>query len=129
MLLRKLVIIFCPLLLCLLLCAVFGWLDGLIGTDAFPPYALKGLLLGACIGLMLPVSGITSRTNGLARWIYAAVGLLALLLTYQYLETINVVHWPVLRSLIPINGPVVLAESAVTGFLLVTAVINGRRGN
>ncbi len=127
MLLRKLVAAFCPLLLCLLTCILFRWLDGLMDAGDFFLFALKGLLLGVCVALLLPVAGITSKTNGLVRWLFVAAGILFLFLLYQYLETRRVLHWPLLKSLISINGQVVLVESAVMGFLLLTAVFNRKR--
>lgn len=127
MLLRKLVAALCPLMMCLLTCMIFRWLDGLMESGSFLLFALKGLALGTCVALFLPVAGITSRTNGLARWLFVAAGLLALFLIYQYLETVHVVSWPVLKSLISINGQVVLAESVCLGFLVVTALLNRNR--
>lgn len=127
MLLRKLVAALCPLLLCLLTCILFRWLDGLMEAGNFFLFAVKGVLLGVCIALLLPVAGITSRTNGLVRWLFVAAGILFLFLFYQYLETIGVVNWPGLKSLISINGQVVLVESVVMGFLLVTGLLNRKR--
>jgi hypothetical protein len=127
MLLRKLVAALCPLLLCLLTCILFRWLDGLMKEGDFFLFVFKGLLLGLCVALLLPVAGITTRSNGLMPWLFVAAGVLALLLFYQYLETLRVVSWPALKALISINGQVVLAESAVTGFLLLTGFLGRRR--
>ena len=124
MLLRRLVASLCPLLLCLLTCIVFRWLDGLMDSGNFFLFVLKGLALGLCIGLLLPVAGISTRANGLIPWLYMATATILLLLLYQYLETIRLVHWPILKTLITINGQVILVESAVTGFLLVTALLH-----
>lgn len=127
MLLRKLVAALTPLLLCLLTCVLFGWLEGLMDQRSFFLFALKGLLLGCCIALILPVAGMTCHSNGLIHWLFVAAGTLFLLLTYQCLETVGAVHWPVLKSLISINGQVILVESTVMGFLLLTAVLNRNR--
>ena len=127
MLLRKLVAGLAPLLLCLLTCAFFHWLDNRMPGGGFLPFALKGFVLGLCVGLLLPVAGITARTNGLARWLYVAAGILSLLLFYQYLEASRIVHWPILESLITINSQVIFAESTVVGFLLLTAFLNRNR--
>jgi len=123
MLLRKLVAALCPVLLCLLCCILFLWLDGLLQAGNFFLFLLKGLLLGCIVGLLLPVAGITTRNNGLILWLFVAAGLLLLLLLYQYLETMHVVNWPVLKALITINGQVVLAEGTVAGFLLLTGIM------
>ena len=127
MLLRRLAASLCPLLMCLLTCIVFRWLDGLMDNGNFFLFILKGLSLGLCIGLLLPVAGISTRTNGLISWLYVAITTLLLLLLYQYLETIRLIHWPILKSLITINGQVILVESTVTGFLLVTALLHQKR--
>jgi len=127
MLLRKLVAALCPLILCLLTCILFRWLNGLMKEGNFLLFLLKGLLLGLCVALLLPVAGITTHSNGLMPWLFVAAGLLALLLCYQYLETLGVLSWPVLKALISINGQVVLAEGAVTGFLLLTGFLGRRR--
>ena len=127
MLLRKLLVVVGPLLLCLLACLLFQWLDTIPAAGDFFLYALKGVTLGACVGLMLPVAGITTRGAGLTAWMFAAAGLLLLTLVCQYLETVHVVNWPVLRAIISINGQVVLAESTVMGYLTLTAVLNQRR--
>ncbi|MEG2703203.1 MAG: hypothetical protein RSA65_11335, partial [Clostridia bacterium] len=65
MLLRRLVAALCPLLLCMLTCVLFRWLDGLLGASAFFSFLLKGLFTGLCLALVLPLSGIRLRTNGL----------------------------------------------------------------
>ncbi|MCE5343039.1 MAG: hypothetical protein LLF96_05535 [Eubacteriales bacterium] len=127
MLMRKLLVAVGPPLLCLLTCVLFRWLDELTAVTGFIQYLLKGVLLGVCLGLVLPVAGITLKNNGLTGWLFVAAGLTALALTAQYLQTIGLLHWPVLDAIVTVNGQVVLAESTVTGFLLLTATFNGRR--
>ena len=87
MLLRRLVAALGPLLLCVLVCAVFRWLDGMIGAASFLAFLLKGALLGAALALTLPLAGIRARTNGLTGWLLLGAGILAVALAYQYLET------------------------------------------
>ena len=127
MLLRKLVAALTPLLLCLLTSVLFRWLDGLMPSGNFFLFVLKGLLLGLCVALLLPVAGISTRNNGLMHWLFVAAVVLALLVLYQYLETVRVVNWPALKTLISINGQVVLVESTVMGFLLLTGILGRRR--
>jgi hypothetical protein len=124
MLMRKLLVAVCPPLLCLLTCVLFRWLDELITPGAFLLYLLKGLLLGVCVALLLPVAGITVKNTGLTGWLFAAAGLLALTLLYQYLETSGAVHWPVVLAIVGVNGQVVLVEGTVAGFLLPTGALN-----
>ena len=42
MLLRKLVAALCPLLLCIVLCLLYRWLDGVLGAGLFWSFLLKG---------------------------------------------------------------------------------------
>ena len=121
MLLRRLVAALGPLLLCMLVCAVFRWLDGMIGAASFLAFLLKGALLGAALALTLP--GIRARTNGLTGWLLLGAGILAVALAYQYLETEGAVSVPVLRAVLSINGQVVLTEGAALGYLCTTAVL------
>lgn len=127
MILRKLLVVVGPLLLCLLTCLLFQMLDTLPAAGDFFLYVLKGITLGACVALMLPVAGITTRGVGLTVWMYAAAGLLALTLLCQYLDTVHAVDWPALRAIISINGQVVLVESTVMGYLTLTATLNRHR--
>ena len=127
MLLRRVVVVACPLLLCLLTAFLFQRLDVLMEAGNFFLFVGKGLLLGVCIGLLLPVAGITLQNNGLVRWLYGAAGLLLLLLLYQYLENMRVVQWAALKALVSINGQVILLESAIVGFLVLTAAMHSKR--
>ena len=127
MLLRKLAAALGPLLLCLVVCAAFRWVDGLLGAANFFAFLLKGLLLGLCLALVLPLAGVSARTNGLVPWLFAGAGLLLILLAYQYLETSGVLHSALLLNLISIHGQVVLVESTVMGYLCATALMYRRR--
>ena len=56
MLLRRLVAALGPLLLSVLVCAAFRWMDGMIGAASFLAFLLKGALLGAALALTLPLA-------------------------------------------------------------------------
>lgn len=127
MALRKLTAALCPLLLCMAVCVAYRWLDSLLGASNFFSFLLKGVLIGGCLALILPLAGVSARTNGLAGWLFAGAGLLLMLLLYQYLETVGALHSPLLLKLITINGQVVLVESAVMGYLCATAMLYRRR--
>ncbi len=127
MLLRKLVAALCPLLLCVLVCAGFRLLDGWLGSASFFAFALEGVLLGAALALALPLAGVRARTNGLTGWLLLGAGLLLLVLIYQYLEAMGVIHVPLLRSIIMVNGQVVLVEGATMSYLFLTALFYRRR--
>ena len=127
MLMRKLLVVLGPLMMCLLTCLIFRWLDGLLAAGNFFLYAIKGVALGVCVGLLLPVAGIYTRNTGLTGWLYVAAGLLLITLTCQYLEAVRVVNWPALKAIISINGQVILVESTVMGFLVLTALLGGKR--
>ncbi|MBP3645287.1 MAG: hypothetical protein J6K55_02575 [Clostridia bacterium] len=122
MILRKLVTALCPLLLCILVCTAFRWIDGLMGSGAFWAFALKGALLGAALSLILPISGVRARTNGLTGWLWLGAGLLLAAVIYQYMETTGAVHLPVLKSIMTVNGQVVLVESAAMGYMAALAI-------
>ena len=127
MLMRTIVAVLCPLLLCLVTCVLYRWLDGLLAQGGFFLFLLKGILLGVCVALLLPLAGISARNNGLIRLLYVAAGLLLLFLVYQYLETVGAVHWPALKAIISINGQVILIEGTVMGYLALTAFLNRKR--
>ena len=123
MLLRRLVAALGPLLLCVLVCAVLRWLDGLMGATSFLAFLLKGALLGAALALTLPLAGVRARTNGLTGWLLLGAGILAAALAYQYLETEGLVSVPVLRSVLSMIGLVELTEGEAIGFLCTTAAL------
>lgn len=127
MLLRKLVVAVCPLLMCLLTALLFKWLDGMLASGNFFLYALKGVILGVCVALLLPVAGMAAKNTGLTGYLLIAAGLLLLSLLYQYLETVGALHWPALLAIITVNGQVVLIESTVMGYLTLTALLNPKR--
>lgn len=127
MLLRRLVAALGPLMLCILVCAAFRWLDGWMGAASFSAFLLKGALLGAALALTLPLAGVRARTNGLTGWLLLDAGILAAALAYQYLETEGLVSVPVLRAVLSINGQVVLTEGAALGYLCMTAALYRQR--
>lgn len=127
MLLRKLVAAFAPILLCAAVCMLFRWTDGLIGSGSFFAFVIKGLLLGAALALCLPAAGVKAHTNGLAGWMLAGAAVLLAALVYQYLESTGAVHVPVLRSLLGLNGQVVLVESTAAGYLAAAGLFYRRR--
>lgn len=124
MFLRKSFVAVGPLLLCLLLCVLFRWLDAFLAADRFLPYLLKGLLLGAALGLVLPVGGIATRSNGLTGYLFVATGLLGVTLLLQYLQVTGAMRLAVLEAVIGVNGQVVLVESAVAAYCALTAALH-----
>lgn len=125
MLLRKLVAAVCPLLYCILLAVVFRWLDSLTWLSAFWGYAVKGLLVGTALGLILPAGGVASRMNGLQPWLLCGALLLLALILLQYLSFTGLLQLTVLE-LIGLNPQVVLVEGAAIGFILITVFLNRR---
>ena len=126
MVLRRLVAAVCPLLYCILLSIAFRWLDGLSWLSSFWAFAIKGLLLGVALGLILPAAGVTSRMNGLQPFVLTGAGVLLGLLLLQYLAFAGVIRMPVLE-LLGLNSQVVLVEGSAMGFMLVTVFINRKR--
>ena len=127
MLMRKLLVVLGPGLLCVVTCALFRWLDGVMEAGSFFLFMLKGVSLGACVALLLPVAGIRVKTTGLTPLLFVAAALLFVTLLYQYLETVGVLNWPILRAIISINGQVVLVESVIMGYLTLTAFLCRKR--
>ncbi len=127
MFLRKAWVALGPALLCLATCVLFRWMDLWFAEGSFFLYVLRGVLIGLCLALLLPVSGLSIRNNGLTGMLYVAAGLLLLALTYQYLENARVVSLPALRNLISINGQVLMVEGAAFGYTLLAAMLNPRR--
>ena len=66
MLLRRLVAALGPLLLCVLVCAIFRWLDGMIGAASFLAFLLKGALLGAALAGGWIACDLQQRPDALA---------------------------------------------------------------
>ena len=113
MFLRKLTVMVAPLLLALGLCLLFPVMGGL----GFWSNVLKGLLLGVVLALLLPVSGAGRRREPFAGLLWAPAVVLALVVGYQYLESIGSSDWPALRLLTTRDGQVVLVECAFTGYM------------
>ena len=76
MLLRKLVAALCPLLLCIVLCLLYRWLDGVLAAGLFGSFLLKGLLLGVALALIIPLAGLRCHAKGLQPWLYVGAALL-----------------------------------------------------
>lgn len=126
MFLRKLVAAVCPLLLCILLSIALRWMDGLSWLSGFWGYAIKGLLLGFALALILPAGGVKSHMNGLQPWFLGGVGLLVALILLQYLAFAGVLRL-LLLELLGLNPQMVLIEGTAVGFMLVTVILNRRR--
>ncbi|MBE5804997.1 MAG: hypothetical protein E7316_10870 [Clostridiales bacterium] len=113
MFLRKLTVIVAPLLLALLMCLLLPLLDNL----GFWSSVLKGLLLGVTLALLLPVSGAGRRREPFAGLLWIPALILALVVTYQYLQGMGMVNLPVLKMLATSKGQVVLVECAFIGYM------------
>ena len=127
MLLRKLTAAFAPLLLCIVVCTAFRWVDGFLGSGSFWAFAVKGVLLGAALAISLRAAGVRAHTNGLAGWLFLGAAVLLGVLAYQYLETSGMVHVPALQAVMAFNGQVVLVESAVMGYMTAAGLLYRRR--
>jgi hypothetical protein len=126
-LMRKLLVVVAPALLCVPACALLRWTDELMPPGGFWQYLLKGLTLGVCAALVLPAAGISAVNNGLTAWLFAAAGLLLLALAAQYLQTVGLLREAVLAAVTAVNGQVGLAEGTLAAFSLVTALLHLRR--
>lgn len=114
MFLRKLCVVVLPLMMAALLCALFPVMDGIpFWTEVF-----KGLTLGVCLALVLPLCGATKKREPFAGLLWAPLTTLIVVVLSQYLAVIGI-DLPVLSMLRTGDGNVILVESAFIGFLLV----------
>ena len=113
MFLRKLTVMVAPLLLAAGLCLLFPVMGGL----GFWSNVLKGMLMGVVLALLLPISGAGRKREPFAGLLWVPAVVLALGVTYQYLESIGTVNWPVLSMLTTRDGQVVMVECALTGYM------------
>ena len=113
MFLRKLTVMVAPLLLALGLCLLVPVMGGL----GFWSNVLKGLLMGVVLALLLPLSGAGRKREPFAGLLWVPAVVLALVVAYQYLESIGTVNWPVLSMLTTRDGQVVMVECALTGYM------------
>lgn len=127
MLLRKLTAAFAPLMMCLVMLAIYRWLDSLMGAQMFFSLLLKGLLLGAVLAVALPAAGLKSYHNGLTGWLYLGAGLFFALLVLQGLRFYGVIRLDISLLLLDTNPMVTLVEAAVMSFMALTAFLNRKR--
>ena len=114
MFLRKLVVVVLPLLMAALLCLVLPLMDGIpFWTEVF-----KGLALGICLALMLPLCGALKKREPFAGLLWAPLTTLIVVVLGQYLAVIGI-ELPLLSLLRTGDGNVILVESAFIGYLLV----------
>lgn len=114
MFLRKLCVVVLPLLLVALLCFLFPVMSGFpFWTEVF-----KGLALGMCLALMLPLCGATKKREPFAGLLWAPLITLIVVVLGQYLAVIDI-YVPVLDMLRTGSSDVILVESAFIGYLLV----------
>ena len=113
MFLRKLTVIVVPLALGWALCVLFPLLSGL----GFWINVLKGLLLGAGLALLLPLSGAGRKKEPFAGLLWVPALLLMLTVGYQYLHSIGAASVPMLNILATTDGQVVLVECVLVGYM------------
>ena len=113
MFLRKLTVIVVPLALGWALCVLFPLLSGL----GFWSNVLKGLLLGAGLALLLPLSGAGRKKEPFAGLLWVPALLLMLTVGYQYLHSIGAASVPMLNNLATTDGQVVLVECVLVGYM------------
>lgn len=125
MFLRKLLVVVLPLILCLLLSALFPFLGKTFPDLGFFEYVIEGLLLGAALALLIPLMGGRKR-EPFAGLFWVAAVLLFLTVTYQYLYQTDVWKLAALSFLAAAGPLVVLVECAFLGFLVTAAIRSGR---
>ncbi|MDO4483127.1 MAG: hypothetical protein Q4C54_01455 [Clostridia bacterium] len=116
MFLRKLTVIAVPLLMVLAL----NLLAGAVSELGFFSWVIGGVLLGAALALVLPLSGAVRRRErfGGLLWIPAVTIALVVFCQYMQVATGNMF----LSFLATRNSMVIMIESAFVGFLVTTCV-------
>ena len=117
MFLRKLMVIFVPLLIVTVLCVVFP----LVTELGFFTNVILGALLGAGLALLLPLSGVAKRREPFAGLMWVPLVTLAAVVVVQYLESRGITV-PVLGFLRTTQPTVVLVETAFVGYMLVAVI-------
>jgi len=115
--LRKLTVLVVPLLLLAAVCLLLPLLTPL----GFAGAALKGLLAGTALALLLPLSGASRRREPFAGLLWLPALLTLALLVCQYL-LLGGTDIPVMRALATSDSEVVLAEGAFAAFMAVFCV-------
>lgn len=114
MFLRKLCVVVLPLAMTALLCFLFPLLSGIpFWTEVF-----KGLALGVCLALMLPLCGALKKREPFAGLLWAPLTTLIVVVLGQYLSVIGI-DLPLLSLLRTGDGNVILVESGFIGYMLV----------
>lgn len=114
MFLRKLTVMFVPLLLVVAVCLLLPALSGL----GFWSSVLKGVLLGVALALLLPLAGASRRREPFAGLMWLPTLVLVAVVAYQYMSSTGMASLPVLGMLNTQDGQVVLAECAFIGYML-----------
>ena len=117
MFVRKLVVMVAPLLLTALLCWVFPLLSGL----GFWSHVLMGVILGASLALLLPLSGASKRREPFAGLLWVPLLLLCVVVAGQYMAGAGM-EVPVLSAFRTSFGPVVMVECTFIGYMLVQMI-------
>lgn len=118
MFLRKLMVIVVPLALLLITCIVFPLLNGL----GFWSNVVRGFLAGACLAMLLPLSGAGRKKEPFAGLLWVPTVLTLLVVLYQYLAAVEQVAVPIFSLLETTNGQVVLAECLFASYMMVTCL-------
>lgn len=117
MFLRKLVVIVVPLLLAALLC----WLFPLLLNLGFWTNVLMGVILGAALALLLPLSGASKRREPFAGLMWLPLLLLCVIVAGQYMAGIGM-YVPVLDLFKTSLPQTVLVECAFIGYMAVQVI-------
>lgn len=111
---RKLVVMVVPVLLAALVCLLLPLTDGI----PFWTEVLRGLLLGASLALLLPLSGATRKREPFAGLLWVPLLLLTAVMVCQGLWVYEVRN-PVVDLLHTRDSGVIQVECTFIGYLLV----------
>lgn len=122
MFLRKLTVLAVPLALLLLICLLIPVLSGL---GVFFGSLAIGALLGAALGLLLPLAGATRLREPFAYLLWIPAALILGILIYQYLASLGT-DVPVLRLFATLDSRVITVEAAFAAYMITFSVRTGR---
>lgn len=118
MFLRKLTVMFVPLLMTAAVCFLLPYLSGL----GFFSWVLTGLAMGVSLALLLPLSGASRRREPFAGLLWIPSILLVLTVAYQYAAGTGLWSAAVLSVLETNQSHVIMVECTFAAYMIATCI-------
>ena len=124
MFIRKLTVLFIPLVMLILLCVLIPVFSSM---DAFFGPLLLGTVQGILLALLLPLAGATRLREPFAWLLWIPAALILLVLLYQFLAVNQIgLSLPILRLLATSDTRIIMAEASFAAYMLAFSVRTGR---